>query len=346
MREQTTIGLVSLTRRGAQTARRINQHLQGVHYPKASFAKGEESPWEGPVKGWFQRQWPTHDAWVLVMATGIAVRLIAPVLCDKFTDPAVVLIDEQGRFPISLLSGHLGGANRLTQQIADQLGVEAVITTASDGQGIEAVDLFARRNGLIMADREEVIRATARLVNGEPITYWDPGSYLRGEVPTTPSAGRVPLIMIEHLPGTDHEHGVVCRLLPKNVVVGVGFRREITGETLFDALVAFLMRQGMDPRRVKCLASIDLKTKSVAFKRCHHVFERTFGAIDPQTISIEAIAKVEKTFETSDFVQRTIGVGAVAAPCGYLASQGGVQVGSVYRGKGMTFSCWIERAEK
>ena len=104
---------------------------------------------------------------VFIMATGIVVRTVAPLIKDKKTDPTVVVLDEKGKYAISLLGGHLGGANDSAREIADFLGGEAVITTASDTNNMPSIDLWARDNDLTLEDWEIVPHiATSFLNNG------------------------------------------------------------------------------------------------------------------------------------------------------------------------------------
>lgn len=102
---------------------------------------------------------------IFIMATGIVVRTIAPLINDKKIDPAVVVLDEKGKFVISLLSGHLGGANDKAREIANFLGGKAIITTASDVNNLPSVDLWAKENDLIIEDREIIPKIGARLIN-------------------------------------------------------------------------------------------------------------------------------------------------------------------------------------
>ena len=122
---------------------------------------------------WFTRA----DALVFFSAAGIAVRCIAPFVKDKFADPAVIVIDEGGNFCISLLSGHVGGANRLCRIIARESGAIPVITTATDTQGRFSVDEFAVENGLHIDSREAAKRISAAVAAGERVKiYTDPVS--------------------------------------------------------------------------------------------------------------------------------------------------------------------------
>ena len=108
-----------------------------------------------------------QSAYVFIGAAGIAVRYIAPSVKDKYTDSPVLVIDEKGQYVIPLLSGHMGGAAALADEVADMIGAVPVHTTATDVQGKFAVDVFAKKNGLVITDREAVKKISAGLLNGE-----------------------------------------------------------------------------------------------------------------------------------------------------------------------------------
>ncbi|WP_120797297.1 cobalamin biosynthesis central domain-containing protein [Thiocapsa rosea] len=123
-----------------------------------------------PLSALVSRLFVDRAEFVFIASAGVVVRLIAPLLVDKTRDPAVLVIDEAGRFVIPLLSGHLGGANASAQWIADLLGATAVLTTSSDVQGTIAVDLLGRDLGWrVEADREALLHAAAAVVNGERV---------------------------------------------------------------------------------------------------------------------------------------------------------------------------------
>ena len=134
---------ISFTRAGSEQLRKILGGLQNDGevcrgYISKRFLTEAEDAWiqerTDSVGDWTLKHFEQADALIYVGAVGIAVRAIAPYLKDKMTDPAVLAVDEQGHFVISLLSGHVGGANRLTERIADMIGAQSVVTTASDVQ--------------------------------------------------------------------------------------------------------------------------------------------------------------------------------------------------------------------
>ena len=125
---------------------------------------------------------PGSDNLVCVMAAGIVVRGIAPYLKGKDTDPAVVVVDEAGQFAVSLLSGHLGGANDLARRVAKLLGGTPVITTATDVQGLPALDVLAVEHGLIIENLAGVRPIHMALLEGRPVRLVDPEGFLSGEL--------------------------------------------------------------------------------------------------------------------------------------------------------------------
>ena len=124
------------------------------------------------LRAWTALTWEASDALLFVGAAGIAVRAIAPHVASKANDPAVVAIDEAGRFAVPLLSGHLGGANELAQTVARAAGAIPVITTATDVRGVWAVDTWARRAGLAVSNPEAIKRVSARLLSGGRVALY------------------------------------------------------------------------------------------------------------------------------------------------------------------------------
>ena len=130
----------------------------------------------------FQEAFAGNDNLVCIMAAGIVVRGIAPYLQGKDTDPAVVVVDEAGQFAVSLLSGHLGGANDLARRVAKLLGGTPVITTATDVQGLPALDVLAVEHGLIIENLAGVRPIHMALLEGRPVRLVDPEGFLSGAI--------------------------------------------------------------------------------------------------------------------------------------------------------------------
>ena len=173
------IVMMACTRRGFETMRRAAEALADL-LPESEILQtgrcvdvaGYE---DGPKLSEVTAKWfGEADALIFFASTGIAVRCIAPFARDKFRDPAVLVSDENGRFIISLMSGHVGGGNRLSLVLAEAIGAQPVITTATDGRGLFAVDVFAAENGLQISDRTVAKMISARILAGEiPKIYFD-----------------------------------------------------------------------------------------------------------------------------------------------------------------------------
>lgn len=167
------IGIASFTERGAELADRLEAEFgRECQFLRCS----------GQLKQWCRDCFAAADGIIFIGACGIAVRTVAPFLKSKTTDPAVLVIDEAGRFVISLLSGHIGGANEFAAAVADRIGAVPVITTASDVNGKLAVDVFAKKNHLAIGSMQEAKRIAAALVRGEKVLLCCSGQ-IEGIVP-------------------------------------------------------------------------------------------------------------------------------------------------------------------
>jgi cobalt-precorrin 5A hydrolase len=206
----------------------------------------------------FAQNWEQYDGFVCIMATGIVVRSIAPLLRDKHHDPCVVVLDQEGRYAISLLSGHLGGGNELAAGIADLTGGAPVITTASDNRRLVAFDLWLRAQQLYVAEPNQVTALSALLVNrGElrlfselPVASLPPGLC---RVDDTESAD----CSVSLYRTTNVQSPVL--LYPRNLVVGVGCNRHTPAEEFESALRELFTELRLAPGSIRNLASIDVK---------------------------------------------------------------------------------------
>ncbi len=172
------IAVVSITKHGIALAGKVVAALPGAQLfcPEKFRAAGETAApnavhcYEGKVGDQVPALFAAFDGIICIVSLGAVVRLIAPHLKNKETDPAVVVIDEAGRFVIPVLSGHLGGANQLAGHLAAALGAQAVLTTASDARETLAVDLLGRELGWAFeASHDEIVRCSAAMVNDEPV---------------------------------------------------------------------------------------------------------------------------------------------------------------------------------
>ena len=192
---------------------------------------------------WSSAQFVQSDALIFVGAAGIAVRAIAPHCKSKTTDPAVVVVDECGRFAVPILSGHLGGANDLARAIATVCGAVPVITTATDAHGIFAVDEWAKHQNCMVLEPERIKLVSGKLLAGQPVYY-------RADFPVT---GTVPAGLFPADPPEKADFaltlcptGQALHLVPRIGVLGIGCKRGTSADTLEAAFAAFCTRHSLD----------------------------------------------------------------------------------------------------
>lgn len=214
--------------------------------------------------------WTAYDAHVLIMASGIAVRKIAPLLSDKVRDPAVVVCSETGEFAVSLVGGHIGGGNRLARQIGDLIGAQPVVTTATDAQGIRAFDELAALQGWQILNPDVIKHANAPLLRNAPIGFLGPEEIRqkhygnRSAVRNIGADSRLPgdlAVVVALDPPEGFEAGdlPVLRLRRQPLVVGIGCRRGVGEEEIAAAVDTVLDEYQLDPERVKSVASVEAK---------------------------------------------------------------------------------------
>ena len=256
------------------------------------------------------------DLIVFVGAAGIAVRAVAPYLAGKAYDPAVVVIDEAGKFVIPILSGHLGGANELAERLADGLGAQAVVTTATDGRDVFAVDNWARDNGCTVLDPPNIKHVSGALLRGETVG-------VRSDFPVD---GRLPA----HI-SLDAESGFVIgfdtkaapfahtlHLVPRIVYAGIGCRRGTDAEKIESVVQEALEAAGVPRESVCGAASIDIKKDEpglLLFCETHGLALATFPA--------ETLRQAAGDFTPSAFVAETVGVDNVCERAAVCAAGGG-----------------------
>lgn len=267
---------------------------------------------------------------VFIMATGIVVRSIAPHVKDKYQDPAIVVVDDLGRHAISLLSGHIGGANALTQEIAALIGANPVITTATDIHGKGALELYLRDRGLDPQPYREISKwANRNLVEGKPLWLIDVNTTL--DPPKGFTAGleekldAYPVGQVVYVGDRDTPQlRQRCKaLIPtRTLVIGIGFRRGKSESQIRRAIEETLEDHQLSFGAIRSVATIGIKAREaglIALSQAH--------GFDIVIVDEGAIKRVQHLFVASDFVEATVGVKCVSEPSAYIASGGKLIVG-------------------
>ena len=266
------------------------------------------------LKGWTAEHFAQDEALIFVGAVGIAVRAIAPYCRSKAADPAVVVVDEGGSFAVPLLSGHLGGANALARALAKACGAVPVITTATDVNGLFAVDLWAKAQNCAVLEPERIKHVSGALLAGQTVRYWSPWP-VAGETPAGVKKADAPEAADFALTLTPQ--GGALHLVPRIGVLGVGCRRGTTARQLEEAFAAFCAASGLSPAAVCAAASIDLKKDEpglAAFCKAHG-WPITFYPADE-------LRAVPGQFTPSAFVASVTGVDNVCERSAVKASGG------------------------
>lgn len=281
------------------------------------------------LRQWTEKNFARADALIYVGAAGIAVRAIAPYLCSKATDPAVVAVDECAHFAVPLASGHLGGANGLARRIGAICGAVPVITTATDANGLFAVDEWARCQQCAVAHTECIRRVSGALLAGQTVRV-----KTTFPIDGTPPSG---IELTDKEPysvyvGMDAPSPSVLWVIPRWMVLGIGCRKGVACADLETALQHF----GLPPQAVCRVASIDLKAAEpglLDFCAAH--------GWELETYSAEELARVPGAFTASAFVAQTTGVDNVCERAAVLSS-GGTLIRRKQAGNGVTMAAALQ----
>lgn len=312
------IEAVAFSTNGCRTAMRLKDAFPEedvrIHCKTKSDTLGVDLI-EGPVSRWTQEMWDQTNAIVFIGALGIAIRYIAPCVKSKKTDPAIVGMDEHGKWAIALLSGHIGGCNELTQRIADRLGSEPIITTATDLNGKFSVDTFAARNGMRIMSMGIAKDVSAKVLDGSFVGFCS----------DIPIEGTFPNGIVEADSGEfgvcvsrdpkKKPFDVTLNLVPMDVTIGLGCKRDTDPEKLKAFVKRILAEDGIAPERVAAVASIDLKKDEAA------IIETARMLRAPLTFyTADELNALEGVFSRSEFVNHITSVDCVcersAVACG------------------------------
>ncbi len=330
------LAIVAITRNGVELGQRLTKLFPGSHlYLPAKFAseqKAGEHPFQEPVKEVVREVFSNYEGLVLIMAVGTAVRLLAPELKGKDKDPGVVAVDEKGKFAVSLLSGHRGGANQLASKIASIIGAQPVITTASDIGGTIAVDLLGREFRWELESEANVTKVSAAIVNGEKVgIYQDAGErdWWKGSLPENiykfsslealdESACPAALVITDRLLGQEYQ-ALLNRVVvyyPKSLVVGIGCNRGVNCSKIEEAITQVLLEHGLSIKTIRNIATIDLKKDEpglLEFARKHDLPVEFFTR--------EALSQVKFPSAPSATTFKWVGTPAVCEPTALLSSR-------------------------
>ncbi|WP_366924619.1 cobalt-precorrin 5A hydrolase [Metallumcola ferriviriculae] len=317
------IAVVALTRGGCTLAGKIaevkdcdvfvlnkRQDNSSLHPEYRTFAS---------LKDLFPEILSQYRAVVLIMALGIVIRTIGPYLQGKDQDPAILVMDEAGRFVVSALSGHLGGANQLASQLAEKIGAEPVITTSTDVQGIVAIDELARQLGWKVEPMERLTEVNAALANGSSVSLVTDCDYLEGKTlggyPVSKAKTRLELensIKVLVTNKTGHQlKKPFLHLRPPNLYLGIGCRKGIHYQKIEGAVLETLEKNRLSISSIKQVGTCTVKKEEAALQYLARRLEVPIKYFTPKELG-ETIDQFSLT--RSRAVKERIGVEGVCEP--------------------------------
>ena len=307
-----TAAVLSFSEQGARTAERVADALRSEYVVERYAPRGNLSTLTADL-------FPRVDALIFVGACGIAIRAIAPYVAAKTTDPAVLVLDERALHVISLLSGHIGGANALCWRLAAALESDAVITTATDVNHRFSVDAWAAGQGLAISDMKIAKLYSSAILKRDLPLYTD--LLIEGELPSGvfygdsgPIGAAVSYRIVDPFKQT-------LRLTPPVLYLGVGCKRDTPEERIASLVETVLVNNSLDPAAVAGMASIDVKsdeTGLLAYAANKNVPLRFFSA--------EELRAVPGEFTASGFVASKVGVDNVCERAAMAAAGEGARL--------------------
>ncbi|SHJ11071.1 cobalt-precorrin 5A acetaldehyde-lyase [Malonomonas rubra DSM 5091] len=327
------LAIVAITSRGAQLARHLGAKLPEARvFLPEKYRSGDDCDYfDKPLAVWLPSLFAEVEQLVCIMATGIVVRILGRELQGKDKDAAVVVMDEAGQFAISLLSGHLGGANDLARRLATVCGATPVITTATDVNKLPAWDQVARDVDLVVEPVAHLKTLNSLLLEGRKIGLVDQrrrvadkfvsikgvSLYDNFAAATRSSADGLVFVTHRFLPHLQNQPEMLA-LRPRDLVVGIGCNRGTSDEEIEQAVRSKLKQSFLAFASIACIASIDAKQDEAGllqFAERHNLPLKFFSA--------DELNKVEIPSPVSLHAQKAVGAKGVCEPAALLASNMG-----------------------
>jgi cobalt-precorrin 5A hydrolase len=318
------ITLISFTQKSSLLCKRLVDYLKEEGHSIVAYSKyggGELPQMEDNLSALTGKAFEDSNSIIFIGAAGIAVRAIAPFLKNKASDPAVIVINETGEYVIPILSGHLGGANSLAHKLASFLGGRAIITTATDINGVFSVDVWTKENGLHILNIENIKHISAALLNGQKIGFRCDFP-VEGELPEffTKDTTDYGIYIYDHKKQNADKQPFknTLFLCPKLFAVGVGCRKGIPEEILEEVFLETLAAENIPKNLVYCVATIDIKKEEEAIIRLCDKFRYCL-----KLYTNKELMEAKGSFSSSGFVRAVTGVDNVCERAAILASNHG-----------------------
>lgn len=303
--ERKNLAILTVSKKGYKLAKSLNLEDSDI-YVLAKYNDGTSFEIKGSLSITVKKIFFEYKTLLFIMASGIVVRTIAPIIKKKDIDPAVLVMDEQGLFISSLLSGHLGGANERANVIAKACDSIPVISTASDVSKKIAVDTIAMKLKGKIDSLEDAKNVTALIVNGENVTLNLPSNIVDEK---SNSAG---VVLVSNRKNIE-----VSQIVPQNIIVGIGCRKGKCGIDIIAAINKELEKLNIRKDSIKHFSTGWIKANEEGIVQAAKYFDVKLKIIEKTEIK-----KVHDQFIGSEFVEKTIGVKSISAPSAFVSSCG------------------------
>jgi len=265
--------IYTLTKQGCSLARQLKVSLDAdLYIPEKYIQTYRGIPFKN-LMSLVKNNFHAYRKHIFITATGIAVRAIAPCLEKKDSDPAVVVVDQRGHFCISLVGGHIGGANALAIKLAELINAIPVITTATDTENLPSIDMLAIKKDMAIGNIDAIKHVNMAILEGEPVQVFDPegrlslGSETSGMVNIREMTlndtwqPEIPGIWVSwHNEGTlPSRYDKLLYLHPRCLVIGIGCNRGTGEEEIYNFILRTFKEKGLSLKSVKSLATIKAK---------------------------------------------------------------------------------------
>ena len=297
------LAILTISKKGYECAKSLNIKDTDI-FVLSKYNDGLSLDMQDNLKTTVENNFLKYKTFLFIMASGIVVRTIAPFIKSKDIDPAILVMDEQGLFINSLLSGHLGGANEMAIKIANDCNSIPVISTASDVSKKIAVDTIAMKLQGKIASLEDAKNVTALIVNGENVTLNFPSNIVNEK---ENSAG---VIVI-----SNRKKLMISQIIPENIIVGIGCKKDKSSIEIINAINKELERLNIREDSIKHFATGWIKAKEEGIIKAAKYFN-----VNLKIIEKDEIKRVDKNFIGSDFVEKTIGVRSISEPSAFVSS--------------------------
>lgn len=344
-----TLAVIAVTKKGILLGNKIYEK-----YPEKidryTIKKLEQKGWNGEfgkLSFLLPHIFNKYKGFILIMSTGIAVRILAPLVKHKSCDPAVVVMDENNNYVISLLSGHLGGANGLAQEIGDLTGCQPVITTATDVNNLKAVDMLARQWQLPIEPLEHIKIFNKALLDGHSLNFWTEKGI---NIPQNIVESKNIELFSEDLPGF---HVLITHrvwqqikekfifLRPPSLVLGIGCRRNYPYKDLVEAVYNFFNERKISVKSISALATVELKAKEKALIYLANKLEVPINIYSREELAF--CLQQNKNLSSSSFVKKNIGIGGVCEPAAILGANNNQLLVNKTKFAGLTLAVGIKK---